>query len=240
LTGCPLYVVHVSCREALEPIRRAREHRWPVWAETCTQYLMIDRTALDQPGFEGAKYVYTPPPRDAVNHQPLWDALADDVLSAVGSDHAPFRFADQKRLGGDNFLHIPNGAPGIEDRLPLVHHFGVRGGRITLHRMVELLAANPARLFGLYPRKGWIGVGADADIVLFDPACRRTITASQHHSRCDYNLYEGTEVVGWPVTTIVRGQVIVDDGRLIAEPGAGCFVPCAPFDATRTLRGAPL
>jgi dihydropyrimidinase len=154
MTGCPLYVVHVSCAEAIEPIRKAREQGWPVWAETCTHYLFIDETFLDLPNFEGAKYVYSPPARDKTNQAQLWHALERDVLSIVGTDHAPFRFADQKREGIKDFTKIPNGAPGIEDRLLMIHHFGVGGKRISINRMVELLATNPARLFGLYPRKG--------------------------------------------------------------------------------------
>src|SRR5438477_1272628 len=187
VAGCPLYVVHVSCAESVEPIALARDKGWDVWGETCTQYLFIDFTHLEQPDFEGAKYVYTPPPRDRSNHEVLWNAVRTDVLSAISTDHCAFRWDGQKTLGRDDFSKIPNGGPGIENRLQMIHEFGVRGGRISLNRMVELLATNPAKLFGLYPRKGTIAVGADADIVVFDPARKVTISAATQHSRVDYN-----------------------------------------------------
>ena len=176
--------------------RCARAKGWDVWGETCTQYFFVDYTFLERPNFEGAKYVYTPPPRDKANQDVLWDAVRTDVLSAISTDHCAFNWDGQKTLGRDDFSKIPNGGPGLENRLQMIHHFGVREGRISLNRMVELLATNPAKLFGLYPRKGTIAVGSDADIVVFDPEKRVTISAADHHSRIDYNLYEGTEVVG--------------------------------------------
>jgi dihydropyrimidinase len=224
LAGCPLYVVHVSCKEAIEPIELAREKGWNIWGESCTQYFFIDETALDQPGFEGAKYVYTPPPRPKENQEHLWKAIRNDVLSVVSTDHCPFNWETQKTLGRDDFSKIPNGGPGIENRLHMLHHFGVREGRISLSRMVELTATNPAKLFGLYPRKGTIAVGCDADIVVFDPNKRHTISAATHHSRIDYNLYEGTEVVGAPEVVLVRGTVVVENDELKVGPGHGRFV----------------
>ena len=200
VAGSPLYVVHVSCQESVEPIALAREKGWDVWGETCTQYFFIDYTFLERPNFEGAKYVYTPPPRDKANQDVLWDAVRTDVLSAISTDHCAFSWDGQKTLGRDDFSKIPNGGPGLENRLQMIHHFGVREGRITLNRMVELLATNPAKLFGLYPRKGTLAVGSDADIVVFDPEKRVTISAATQHSRVDYNLYEGTEVTGSPET----------------------------------------
>ena len=224
LAGCRLYVVHVSCQESIEPIARARAAGWDVVAETCTQYLLVDETALDQPGFEGAKYVYTPPPRPKEHQEHLWRALAGDVLSVVSTDHTPFRFSDQKTLGRDDFSKIPNGGPGIENRVHLLHHFGVRTGRISLNRMVELTSTNPARIFGLFPRKGTIAVGSDADIVVFDPEKRLTISAATHHSRADYSLFEGTEVIGAPELVLVRGGIVVEGDELVARPGHGSFV----------------
>jgi dihydropyrimidinase len=229
IAGSPLYVVHVTCREAVEPIRRAREQGWSVWGETCTQYLFRSIDDLALPGFEGAKYVYSPPARDASNHGVLWDAARTDALSAISTDHCSFLWDGQKTLGKDDFTKIPNGGPGLEDRLKMIHHFGVREGRIGLNRMVDLLATQPAKLFGLYPRKGTIAVGADADLVVFDPERRETLSASTHHSRCDYNMYEGTEVAGAPELVLLRGSILVEDGELVAAPGTGRFVRRARF-----------
>src|SRR5216110_1514882 len=229
IAGSPLYVVHVSCAESVEPIATAREKGWDVWGETCTQYLFIDYDYLEKPGFEGAKYVYTPPPRDKANQDVLWNAVRTDVLSAVSTDHCAFLWDGQKTLGRDDFSKIPNGGPGLENRLQMIHEFGVRGGRITLNRMVELLSTNPARYFGLYPRKGTIAVGSDADIVIFDPEQKLTITAANQHSKTDYNLYEGTEVTGSPEVVLLRGNVLVEGDQLVADPGIGQFVARAKF-----------
>jgi dihydropyrimidinase len=237
VAGCPLYVVHVSCKEAIEPIARARAAGWDAWGETCTQYLFIDETALDQPGFEGGKFVYTPPPRPKDNQEHLWHAISTDVLSVVSTDHCPFKWDGQKTLGRDDFSKIPNGGPGIENRLHMLHHFGAREGRFTLNRMVELLSTNVAKFFGLYPRKGTIAVGSDADIVVFDPEKPLTISAETHHSNIDYNLFEGTEVRGAPEVVLVRGQVIVENDELVAEPGAGRFVKRARFGEQLTPAG---
>lgn len=229
LADAPLYVVHVSCKEALDPVARARKDNWKVWGETCTHYLFIDETHLDQPDFEGAKYIYTPPPRPKENQEHLWHALATGDLSVVSTDHCPFNWDGQKTLGKDDFSKIPNGGPGIEERLMMIHNFGVREGRFSLNRMVELLSTAPARFFGLYPRKGTIAAGSDADIVVFDPEKKKTISASTNHSLVDYNLFEGTEVTGAPEIVLVRGQVIVEGDELVAEPGAGKFVKRARF-----------
>jgi len=221
--------VHVSCHESVEPIALAREKGWNVFGETCTQYFFVDYTFLEKPNFEGAKYVYTPPPRDKANQEILWAAVRNDVLSAISTDHCAFLWDGQKSLGKDDFSKIPNGGPGLENRLHMIHEFGVRQGRIGLNRMVELLATNPAKLFGLYPRKGTIAVGSDADIVVFDPTKKHTITAASQHSKTDYNLYEGTEVTGTPETVLLRGNVLVEGGELVAEPGIGQFVKRARF-----------
>jgi dihydropyrimidinase len=238
VAGCRLYVVHVSCKEAVEPIAIAREKGWDVWGETCTQYFFIDYTHLERPNFEGAKYVYTPPPRLKKNQDVLWSAVKTDILSVISTDHCAFLWDGQKTLGKGDFSKIPNGGPGLENRLHMIHEFGVRQGRITLNRMVELLATNPAKYFGLYPRKGTIAVGSDADIVVFDPEKKVTISAATHHSKCDYNLFEGTEVTGSPEVVLLRGKVLVENGEFVGRPGDGHFVRRARFGETLTPVGA--
>jgi len=229
LADAPLYVVHVTCREAVEPIARARDAGWDVWGETCTQYFFNSLDDIAKPNFEGAKYVYSPPVRDQSNWDVLWNAVRTDVLSAISTDHCAFLWDGQKTMGKDDFSKIPNGGPGLENRLQMIHEFGVRARRISLNRMVELLSTNPAKLFGLYPRKGTIAVGSDADIVVFDPEQTVTISAATHHSKSDYNLFEGTEVTGVPEVVLLRGQVLVEDGELVASPGVGQFVARAKF-----------
>jgi dihydropyrimidinase len=229
IAGCPLYVVHVSCKEAIEPIALAREKGWDVWGETCTQYLFIDESALDQPGFEGGKYIYTPPPRPKENQEHLWRALQGDVLSVVSTDHCPFKWPEQKGVNGQEFQVVPNGGPGIENRLHMLYTFGVKGGRMTMNRFVELVSTNVAKKFGLYPRKGTIAPGADADIVVWDPDKKLTLSARTHHSNVNYNLFEGTEVTGAPDLVMVRGQIVVEGDELVAQPGAGQFVKRARF-----------
>jgi dihydropyrimidinase len=229
VAGSPLYVVHVSCRESVEPIARAREAGWNIHGETCTQYFFIDYSYLERPNFEGAKWVYTPPPRAKENQDVLWNAVRTDVLSAISTDHCAFLWDGQKTMGRDDFSKIPNGGPGLENRLQMIHEFGVRAGRISLNRMVELLCTNPAKLFGLYPRKGTIAVGSDADIVVFDPDRKFTISAQTHHSKSDYNLFEGTEVTGTPEVVLLRGQVLIENDELQVEPGYGQFVKRAKF-----------
>jgi dihydropyrimidinase len=229
VAGAPIYIVHVSCKESIEPIALARDKSWQTWGETCTQYLFVDDSALDQPGFEGAKYVYTPPPRAKENQEHLWKALAGDVLSVVSTDHCPFNWPEQKGLGRDDFSKIPNGGPGIENRLHMLYTFGVSTGRLTMNRLVELTSTNVAKQFGLYPRKGTIAPGSDADIVVWDPNKKLTISARTHHSNVNYNLFEGTEVTGAPAAVLVRGQMIVENDQLVAQPGAGRFIRRARF-----------
>src|SRR5437016_6717199 len=238
VAGSPLYVVHVSCAESVEPIQLAREKGWDVWGETCTQYFFIDYSFLERPNFEGAKYVYTPPPRDKANQDVLWNAVRTDTLSAISTDHCAFNWDGQKTLGKDDFSKIPNGGPGIENRLQMIHQFGVRSGRISLNRLVELLATSPAKLFGLYARKGTIAVCSEADIAVFDPEKKVTISAQTQHSKTDYNLYEGTKVTGTPEVVLLRGQILVEGDELVAEPGIGQFVRRAKFG--QELNPAPL
>ena len=229
VAGAPLYVVHVTCKEAVDSIALARENGWNVWGETCTQYFFNSLDDIAKPNFEGAKYVYSPPVRDKSNWDVLWNAVRTDSLSAISTDHCAFLWDGQKTMGKDDFSKIPNGGPGLENRLHMIHEFGARAGRISLNRMVELLSTNPAKLFGLYPRKGTIAVGSDADIVVFDPERKHTITAAAHHSKIDYNLYEGTEVTGTPEVVLLRGQVLVEGDELVASPGVGQFVARAKF-----------
>src|SRR4030088_2126102 len=198
MAGAPIYLVHLSCADARRKVREARARRLPVYAETCPHYLFLTAQSYDVPGFEGAKFVMTPPLRAQADQDALWRGLANDQLQVVSTDHCPFCMKGQKELGRTDFSRIPNGAPGVESRLSLMYDGGVRTGRLSLNRFVELVATNPARLMGLYPRKGTIAVGSDADIVIFDPAKTMTISASTHHSLVDYSLYEGLEVTGVP------------------------------------------
>lgn len=224
-----LYVVHVTCKQSIDPIAHARESDWKVWGETCPQYLFFDQSYLDKPNFEGGKWIYTPPPRPKEHQEHLWHALSKDVLSVVSTDHCPFNWKGQKTLGRNDFSKIPNGGVGIEDRVRLIHHFGVNKGRISLNRMVDLLSTAPARYFGMYPRKGTVAVGSDADIVVFDPKKSWTLSQKTSHCLADHNLYEGTTVKGTPVATLVRGAVVVENNKLVVKPGHGKFVKRASF-----------
>lgn len=225
----PLYVVHLTCEPALDQVRTAQARGSRVWAETCVQYLFFTSDDLDRPGFEGAKFLCSPPFRTAADQESLWKGLADGSLSVVSTDHCSFDFATQKILGRASFAEIPSGVPAIEDRMVVLHSAGVGGGRISLNRFVEVTATNPARLFGLYPRKGAIEVGSDADIVLFDPEAERTLGANSHHMRVDYSLFEGMAVRGLPVAVWVRGQQVIGGGRFIGQPGSGQFLHRAGF-----------
>ena len=229
VAGAPLYVVHVSCQESVEPIQIARSKGWNVWGETCTQYFFIDYTYLEKPDFEGAKYVYTPPPRPKENQEHLWAAVRSDVLSVISTDHCSFRWDGQKEMGREDFTKIPNGIPSVEDRVNLVYTYGVKRGRIDLHTFVDACSTQAAKLFGLFPRKGTIAVGSDADIVVFDPERRVTRSAASHHSKADYNLFEGVEVTGTPEVVLRRGEVLVEGDELVAKPGSGQFVRRARF-----------
>jgi dihydropyrimidinase len=224
LAHAPVYIVHVTCSGAAEEVRMARDRGLPVSGETCPQYLLLSISDLERPGFEGAKYVLTPPLRDASNHKSLWEALAQNHLQVVSTDHCPFFYARQKLADTTDFSRIPNGGPGIEHRVELLYHFGVNEGRITLRRWVDLISTTPARLFGLYPKKGAIRVGSDADLVLWNPGKRHTISASTHHMNVDYSLYEGITVTGGAETVIVRGEILVRDGIWHGKAGRGRFL----------------
>jgi dihydropyrimidinase len=230
IAGAPIYIVHVSAGEALNAVTEARSRGVPVLAETCPQYLLLSAEEYERPGFEGAKYVMSPPLRSKDAQDQLWRGLARGDLQVVSTDHCPFRM-EQKALGKHDFSQIPNGAPGIETRLSLVYDGGVRAGRIPLSRFVEVTATWPAKIFGLFPKKGTIAPGSDADIVVFNPERRLTLSSKTHHMRVDYNPYEGREVVGVPETVLSRGRVIVEDGQFVGRAGWGSFLP-------RAARGA--
>lgn len=229
MADAPVYIVHLTCAEALEKVRRARDKGLPVYAETCPQYLLLDVEKYKEPDFGGAKYVMSPPLRKAWNQEPLWDGLKNGDLQVVSTDHCPFNFKGQKDMGKGDFSKIPNGAPGIETRIPLLYTEGVVKGRFSVNKMVELTAAAPAKLFGLFPEKGTIAVGADADLVIFDPARKVTLTQSALHQNVDYTPYEGMKVTGYPVKTIVAGKVVVDNGQFIGTRGTGRYVKRKPF-----------
>lgn len=230
--GVPVYIVHLSSREALAEVRAARDRGSMTFAETCPQYLFLSLDDMGN-GFEGAKFVCSPPLRSKDHWDDLWNGLIKDDLQLVATDHCPFDFHGQKELGRGDFRKVPNGLPGVEDRVDLLHDGGVAGGRITPERWVEIISTAPAKLFGMYPRKGSISVGADADIVIYDPNRRHTISASTHHMDVDYSCYEGREVQGGSDIVLSRGSVIVRDGEFTGRAGHGRFVKRSPADYAR-------
>ncbi len=229
----PIQIFHVSCAEAAEEIARAQARGVKVWGETCPQYVTLTAADMDRPGFEGARFMCSPAPRDAEEHARIWDMIRRGVLDVVSSDHCAFSFAGnavKAKNGRDAvFRDIPNGIPGLAARLPILFSEGVAKGRITLDDFVRLTATNPARLMGLAPRKGSIAVGADADLVLWDPKARRTLTNALMQHATDYTPYEGMEVTGWPMTTIRRGEVVMRDGVVQAREGSAQFLPRAAY-----------
>lgn len=228
LAGAPIYFVHMSAAEALEALKAGRAKGFKVYGETCPQYLLFSIEKYREPNFEGAKYVMSPPLRERGNQEALWQGLANGDLQAVGTDHCPFNFAGQKEMGRDNFAAIPNGMPGIETRLPLIYHFGVNAGRFSINRFVELVSTGPARLFGLLPRKGAIAVGADADLVIWDPNREQKLTKENLHMNVDYSPYEDVTVKGYPVFVMQRGKTIVREGEFVGKVGGGQFLERAP------------
>lgn len=230
LVDVPILIVHVSGDEAIQQIRWAQARGQRIYAETCPQYLYLTAEDLGVEGYEGAKCVCSPPPRDAQNQQSVWNALKGNVFSVFSSDHAPFSYDDPqgKKLNGkeQKFQYIPNGIPGLETRLPLLFSGGVVGGRLSIHQFVALTATQPAKLYGLYPRKGSIMVGADADIALWDPKREVTIRNCDLHHNVDYTPYEGKTVTGWPVMTFSRGRLVCHDFQFVGQEGVGEFMPC--------------
>lgn len=220
----PVYIVHLSSEDALNEVREARDRGVPAFAETCPQYLLLSQDELARPNFEGAKYVFTPPLRPKEHQPKLWEGLKHDHLQVVSTDHCPFCFKDQKILGKDDFTKIPNGGPGIENRLQLIYHHGVNEGKLSLNRFVELTSTTPARIFGMYPRKGEIAPGSDADLVIWDPEAPLTISARTHHMNVDYSMFEGFQVRGNERMVISRGEVIVDGDKFLGKPGRGQFL----------------
>ncbi|MEK7692543.1 MAG: dihydropyrimidinase [Bdellovibrionota bacterium] len=230
IAGHPAYVVHLTCDEALHHVKESTaRHQHPVFAETCPQYLLLDRGLYESPGFEGAKWVMSPPLRTTRDQAALWAGIRDGYIQTIATDHCPFHFSGQKDMGKTDFSKIPNGAPGIENRFNLMYTYGVVQNRISLRRMVEVLCANPARIFGMYPRKGTIAPGADADIVLFDPTKSGAISVKTSRHRCDYSAFEGFKTQGEPVSVLTRGEWALRNGKIEARKGSGQFIRRARF-----------
>src|SRR5712691_7234282 len=231
LVDVPIMIVHVSNGESMEQIRWAQQRGLKVFAETCPQYLVLTEKDLDGLNMEGAKYVCSPPPRDAASQKACWLGLETGVFQVYSSDHCPFRYdSPQGKLtskGRTSFQWVPNGIPGVETRLPILFSEGVVRGRISLNQFVALTATNHAKMYGLHPKKGTIAVGADADIALWDPERVVTVTADMLHDNVGYTPYEGKQLIGWPVTVISRGRIVVADDELHVERGSGAFLPCA-------------
>lgn len=224
MAGAPLYIVHVSTAAAVEKIADARKKGIDVYGETCQQYLVLDQSALETSNFEGAKYVWSPPLREKWNQEGLWNGLKSGILQTIGSDMCSFNFHIQKELGREDFSKIPNGGPLIEDRLSILYSEGVAAGKISLNQFVDLISTKAAKIFGLYPKKGTIAIGTDADLVLFDPSVTRKISAETHHMNVDYNPFEGMEVKGEVTTVLSRGKCIIRDKTFIGDEGYGKYI----------------
>ncbi len=229
LSGAPAYIVHLSDAGALGRVAEARVRGLDIYAETCPQYLYLNIERYSEPGFNGAKYVMSPPLREEGNEDYLWSGLASGNLQVVASDHCSFNLKEQKEIGCDDFTKIPNGAPGIETRVQLLYAGGVNGGKISVNKFIDLVSTAPARLFGLYPRKGTIAVGSDADLVIFDSEADFKISAATQHQNVDYNPYEGFGGKGVPQKVFSRGRLVFDEGKYVGETGHGCFQRRSPF-----------
>ncbi|MGF3102670.1 dihydropyrimidinase [Rossellomorea sp. DUT-2] len=229
LADSQLYVVHVSCSDAVEQISAARSKGLNVWGETCPQYLVLDQTYLERPNFEGAKYVWSPPLREKWHQDVLWNALKSGQLQTLGSDQCSFDFQGQKDLGKDDFTKIPNGGPIVEDRVSILFSEGVEKGRISLNQFVDIMSTRSAKLFGLYPQKGTIAVGSDADVVIFDPSAERVISAETHHMAADYNPFEGMKIKGEPVSVLSRGEYVIKDKQFVGKLGTGKYIKRAKY-----------
>lgn len=221
-TGCPGYIVHMTCEGALNAVRRATLRNQKVFVETCTQYLVLDASLYDK-GFESAKWVMSPPLREKKDQEALWSGLNQGLVQVVGTDHCPFMW-EQKKMGENDFSKIPNGHPAIEHRMELLFSSGVNTGKISLTKFVEVASTNAAKIFGMYPRKGTIAIGADADIVVFDPQKKHTLSAATHHMRCDYSGYEGMELTGKTETVLLRGKLAIENNECLLKPGDGQFI----------------
>jgi len=228
LTGAHVYAVHTSCAEALDVAVAARQRGVKVWVETLIQYLVLDKTYAERPDFEGAKYVMSPPLRDARNQAVMWNGLASGLVNTVATDHAPFDFKTQKPMGRDDFTKIPNGIPSLEERVNLLYTHGVRTGRLSLQTFVDVASTQAAKLFGLFPRKGTIAVGSDADLVVFDPDYRGAISAITQTMAVDYSAFEGWKIEGRPSIVTVRGEVAARDGKFTGTIGRGQFLKREP------------
>lgn len=228
LTGASIYIVHLSCEEALRHAVAARLRGVDVSVETLIQYLLIDKTYAERPDFEGAKYVMSPPLRDEANQSVLWNALRTGLVQTVATDHAPFDFKDQKPMGAADFTKIPNGIPALEDRVNLLYTYGVKTGKIDLHTFVDVASTKAAKLFGLFPKKGAIQPGSDADLVIYDPAYRGKISAATQTMNVDYSAFEGWPIEGRPTLVTVRGEVAVRDGKFVGTIGRGRFLQRKP------------
>jgi len=228
LTGAHTYIVHTSCEEALNEALAGKARGLNVWVETLIQYLVLDKSYAELPNFEGAKYVMSPPLRDKKNQEVFWNALRQGFVSTVATDHAPFDFKGQKEMGRNDFTKIPNGIPSLEDRVNLLYTYGVTTGRLDLHTFVDCASTQAAKIFGLFPRKGTIAVGSDADLVVYDPNYRGTISAKTHSINLDYSAFEGWEIKGRPSVVTVRGEVAVRDGQFVGRIGHGQFLKREP------------
>jgi len=234
--GAPIFIVHVSCAEAMTAIRTARQEGVGIFGETCPHYLTLDVDNLSKPDFEGAKYVCSPALRSSWHHDYLWRAIEHGWLQVVGSDHCGFNFKDQKEMGRSDFTKIPNGAPSVENRLAILYSYGVLTGKLSLQRMVDVFATAPAKFYGMYPQKGSIVVGGDADIVIFDPKYEGKISVKTSMQGVDYNAYEGFEQTGRAEKVFLRGSLTLDDGKFIGNGGQGKFIKRKPFAYAYTNR----
>jgi len=232
----PVFIVHISCADAMTVVRDAHQRNIAAFGETCPPYLTLDVSCLEKPRFEGAKYVCSPPLREAWNQQPLWQALQQGWIQTVGTDHCGINFKGQKEMGRDDFTKIPSGCPGVENRLAILYTYGVRAGKLSLQRMVDVFATAPAKLFGLYPRKGSVTVGGDADLLIFDPDYRGKIRVKTSLHGVDYNPYEGFDQIGRVEKVFLRGRLCVDGGRFTGELGQGRFIERAPYGLAYTGR----
>lgn len=227
--GHPCYIVHMTCEGALNRVREATKRNQKVYVETCLQYLLLNDSQYELPGFEGAKWVFSPPLRKPKDQEALWHGINQGLVHTVATDHCPFCM-DQKRMGEADFSRIPNGAPGVENRMELMYSEGVEKGRISLNQFVDVTATAPAKIFGMFPKKGTIAVGSDADIVVFDPQAKHTLSVKTHHQNCDYNAYEGWDVTGKCRKVLLRGTLAIDEGKALVGKGFGRYVSRAPFN----------